>query len=685
MNSLLAVEGMFCAGCARALERQLSRLPSIDRAQVSLQAGCLWVEWRELPCLEEIEACASRMGYRILPMGQALEVANPFRMRMVVSVFFTMWAMMASAPLTLRFELEPSGQALLACLALVLSLPVNTYAAWPFFRMAWINLRGGRLGSDFQIAGATLACLALSLVDWPHVYVEGSCVLVSASLLARMWEAESARDARKILAEILGKTELAGCQAGRGQTTQWAVASVLGVDGVVVAGAGLVDQSFLSGESLPTTVVVGDTVYAGSRLLQGPLTIQVTAEPGRRRLDGWLRGMAGASARKGSWESWTEQAIVPWNMAVLGLLFALGGAAALGFLDVASLGRRLLLVVTAACPCAFTLAIPLLMRRLRLEAGRHRVYFRDLRAVQELSVVRSWIFDKTGTLTRGRPRLVEVQCGGGSASHWGTVAARLSFAQPHPLGQALRQAFPLDSGQPLDTVVLVPGQGIACPEEQTFLGKCEWIRNLGFVAEVGEESLRSACDLVYRGQWRARFLFEDELRPGLAQLPGPRSLCSGDHAGAVSALVDSAGLPWMNVWHSQSPEQKLARLESCGPATAYVGDGINDVLVLSGASPGIGLGYSSSAALEAASVVVNDLPGLQKAQCLARWFRSKAKTALAFSFVYNALLLPAAVWGWLDPGWTAAAMGCSSLAVVLVASTGGLRLHPVPPLRTTKY
>ena len=325
-------------------------------------------------------------------------------------------------------------------------------------------------------------------------------------------------------------------------------------------------------------------------------------------------------------------------------------------------------LLVVGCPCALTLAVPLVNRTVSNRAAAEGIAFKSGKAIEQLSRLRRFVFDKTGTLSLGRPQLVKVRV---HRSDWTEsaalrLAAKLSVGNPHPLSEALRKHYRPDEIPAEPQLTVIPGRGVKT--QDSLLGSAALLKEVGLNPT---DSNGTSCELAHKGRHIATFEFEDPLNPsalaavrGLLDTGASVAVASGDRPAALQPLRD-ASLNWSLLEGGLSPEDKVSRVDS---STVFVGDGINDCLALTGAGVGVAVGRSSMVALEAADLHLHDTALLPRA---VEWSRAAVKAmrrALAGSLVYNALLLPGAAVGWVTPGWAAVAMGLSSLIVVWIAT-----------------
>lgn len=700
-STLLQVEGLWCGGCARALEKKLGSISGVHRSQVHLESASAELEYDPaMVSLESLLGAARKLGYDMRELdwtgregGETLKnQQNELSVRLAVGTLLSMWVMLCTVP-TYSFsrhvrlfpELEPAAAHLMGLAALLFSALVIAYSGAPFHRMAWRWVQARMVGTDMLVSLGAICSWLLSAYLWWHghleLYCDGACLLVLLLLTARLVEHSSRRKSRESLAALLQQAperyqDLEGTwrpvsEALPGETIfRLTSGHSVPLDGLVVGGTGWMDSSVFDGESLPRPMGPGDPIQAGGRVTQGELTVRCLRGLGERRLDRLAQRMRRAQARQGTLGGLAEHAAGGVSAA---LLLLAGLAAIHCWSEPFRALETAVSLLVVGCPCALTLAVPLVNRTVTDRAAAEGIAFKSGKAIEQLSRLRRFVFDKTGTLSLGRPDLVKISV---HQSEWTEsealrLAASLSVGNPHPLSESLRahcrpEEIPIDH-----SLMVIPGRGVKT--QDSLLGSAELLREAGLNPP---DSSGTSCELAHQGRHLATFEFEDPLNPAalaavriLLGSGGQVAVASGDRPGALESLRNT-GIDWLALEGGLTPEDKAGRVDS---STIFVGDGINDCLALTGAGLGVAVGRSSLVALEAADLHLHDVSLLPRA---VEWSRAAVKAmqrALIGSMVYNILLLPGAAAGWVTPGWAAVAMGLSSLSVVRIATSVKLR------------
>jgi Cu+-exporting ATPase len=457
------------------------------------------------------------------------------------------------------------------------------------------------------------------------------------------------------------------------------------VDGTVRQGVASVDQSLLTGESLPAERVPGDTVRAGSLCLDGTLELVCLAASEDSLLSRMVRAVEEARAEPSRMERLADRAaaaFVPLTMALAALVTV--------YWQSAGPGRAWLIglsVLVVACPCAMGIAAPLVNVLALAAAARRGVLVRSAEALERLAGVSMVAFDKTGTLTLGRIEVQQVVPASPESELLASAAAAGS-ASLHPVAQAVARATAAVAPTPQQGARTLPGRGVEVQLEDgglVLLGQPRWVESQ--VAAVPEDWRRALDEAARPGQgvvWCARygrllgaFVFEDppdqeaaEAVAACRKLGLRLMLLSGDRTAAVEEAARRLGI----ADHAGEllPEDKVARIrarQEQGQHVAMVGDGLNDALALAAADVGIAVSSGADVTREVAEVAFLEggLRKLPRLIVLARRARRIAIQNLAWAFGYNSVMLALASAGMLRPIWAALIMLASSAVVILNA------------------
>lgn len=626
-----------------------------------------------------------------------------------------------------------AGWMLPAWLQWLLATPVQCVIGARFYRAGWKALRAGAGNMDLLVALGTSAAYGLSLWLWwradagdmPHLYFESAAVVITLVRLGKWLEARAKRQTAQAIRALQAlRPDTARVRGADGTLRDVPIARVrvgdavsvragerIAVDGTVVEGASHVDQSMLTGESLPVPKRAGDHVTAGAIATDGVLLVRTTAIGADTMLSRIIRLVEDAQAAKPPIQQLVDRVSAIFVPAVLvAALVTLAGwmIAGAGW-ESAIVNAVAVLVI--ACPCALGLATPSAVMAGTGAGARRGILIADAQALERAQQVDFVVFDKTGTLTLGQPRVVAVEAAPGiDADAVLDQLAALQAEHTHPLAQATRDhASARGRGvAPAQSPEVLAGRGVRGVVDGAVLalGNARWMDEL----QLDRTRLQARADaLEAQGQtvsWLARaeaggpaqlrglIAFGDALKPGareaVAELRrrGIRTaLVTGDNAGAARGVAEALGIE--TVAAQVLPQDKAARVTAWqrgGHVVAMVGDGINDAPALAAADVGIAMATGTDVAMQAAGItLMRGEPRLVPAALdLSQRTVAKIRQNLFWAFVYNVVGIPLAAFGLLSPTFAGAAMAFSSVSVVtnaLMLRRWHPRWKPPPPGR----
>lgn len=708
-DTILFVRGMYCGSCAAAVESLLKRQPGVLDAAVNFAAGTALLRWDTTQTgVATLAQVVRRLGYRLQDAppnanSQGVDLARKkLQWRLAAAVVFGMWCMMPAllvylAPLGL---VEPEATWPLALASGVFALPVLTYSGAHFYRAGWRTLRMGVPGLDTLITFAVVAATLLSA--WrlsqgeSHVYFDAAVMLITFQLIARLLDTNVRRRATDIIHRYLGQSnsspvtlddgscrQIPADQATPGMHILPEAGQPLCLDGQIGAGEALIDFALITGESQPVPVRPGDRVYAGCVVIEGCPQIQVTAGVGQRRIDGITRAIHQLLCRKTSLQRLTDRiARVLLPTVVVAALASVVLAWFQGAAPGESLARGLAVLIIS-CPCALSLAIPLVIMMGYARLATRGILLQDPAAFELAADIEVVVFDKTGTLTTDRPAIAACHPQPG----W-TPQALLQLAintlqgSSHPTARGLALEGAPSLPEDMGTRTAIPGQGTLwrLAEHRVLAGRSRWLEQQGVsLPELADTGM--SLHLAFDGQYAGRIDFQERLNPEAARLVKQLKargiaiyMLSGDTRNASLALAKRLNIPPARVISEASPEQKLRFVENLQNhyPTAFIGDGLNDGLALASARIGIAINTAPEAAQSAAAVqLTGGLDTVASTLDFARQARRLMRQNLVWAIAYNGLALPLAVAGWVQPVIAAVAMSLSSLCVL----GNSLRIH----------
>ena len=705
----LQVEGMTCASCVARVEKALRRVPGVTAASVNLATEKATVRALSTVSVAALQAAVAQAGYTATVSGD--DAPAPARR------LPTWWPVAVSAVLTLPLLapmlLQPWGVEWMldGWLQLALATPVQFWLGARFYRAGWRAVRAGTGNMDLLVALGTSAAYGLSVYQlWrhaehgmPHVYFEASAAVITLVLLGKWLEGRAKRQTTEAIRALNALRPSTARVRRDGAEVQVPIEQVrlgdlvvvrpgdrVAVDGEVVEGRSHVDESLVTGESLPVAKGAGDPVTGGSVNAEGVLTVRTTAIGAETMLARIIRMVESAQAAKAPIQRLVDRVsavFVPVVLGVAGLTF-LAWVGATGDAERALVNAVAVLVI--ACPCALGLATPTAIMAGTGVAARHGILIKDAEALEIAHAVTVVAFDKTGTLTEGRPSLAALEPAAGvERAELLRLAAALQQSSSHPLALAVlerarteRLAVP-EAGESR----ALPGRGVegVVRGQTVTLGSTRLLRELGVdpgalaaAAERLEGQGRTVSWLVRKIGDRPELLgmlaFGDTVKPtarrAVARLHelGIRTvMLTGDNRGSADAVARALGIDTVRA--EVLPGDKAAEVEAlraAGEVVAFVGDGLNDAPALAAASCGFAMAGGADVAAETAAVTLmrGDPRLVADALDVSRRTYAKIRQNLGWAFGYNLLGLPLAALGYLSPLLAGAAMALSSVSVL---------------------
>ena len=700
----LVVDGMVCGGCMRKVEAALTALPAVVSARANLSARRVTaVHAASAIAAEDLVTALAKAGFAAAELGAAVPAVEgdaEVLKRLAVAGFAAANIMLLSISVWsgAMGDMSPSLPALFHWLSALLALPTVAYAGRPFFASAAGALATRRLNMDVPISLGIMLATGMSMLQTLHggdqVYFDAAVALLFFLLVGRYLDLRMRARAVGAAANLLNLRASAASVLAHDGTASSLPARLLvpgmlvltrpgerfAVDGRIRDGRGEVDESLITGETLPRAVAPDDRIYAGTMNLSSSLVTEVTAADDNTLLAEIARLMTMAEQARGRYVRLADRAARFYAPAVhvLGLATCIGWSLAGQGWEAALTAAIAVLIIT--CPCALALAVPAVQVAASSRLFDKGILVKSPDALERLAEVDAVVFDKTGTLTLGEPTL---SAGQRIAAQVLARAAALAAASRHPYARAVVRAAEAH-GQ-----VVVPAAGVreepGCGLQRLDAAGCE---RLGSGAWCGAPTSEGDLPtLWYRdtdGSLTALRL-EDPLRADAADVVRRlrraglyTELLSGDRSGAVASAAVGAGL---DTWRGGvPPTEKMARLVALkaeGRKVLMVGDGLNDAPALAAAHASLSPASAADISQTAADGVFKGarLAPILEVIAVARAAHRLALQNFAIAVGYNCLFVPLAMTGRVTPLLAAVAMSASS--IVVTANAVRLRTRPL--------
>ncbi len=766
----LPLLGMTCANCAANIERALNKVDGVlsatvnyanEKASITYATGAV--------SRAEMVAAVRRAGYDVVESASDDELEDAEaaareaeithqKTRLIVGIVFSLPLFLFSMSRDLGLIGHWAHATWVNWLFLLLATPVQFYVGWDYYVGAYKSLRNGSANMDVLVAmGSSVAyfysvAILLAQSFWgttalgDHVYFETSAVIITLIVLGKLLEARAKGRTSEAIKQLIGLQAKTARVVRNGQEVDIPIAEVaqgdvvlvrpgekIPVDGVVVDGRSSVDESMLTGESLPVSKKAGDPVIGATLNKQGLLKFEATKVGKETALAQIIRLVEQAQGSKAPIQRVVDRVaayFVPFVIGVAALTFVVWLLSDAGFVPALI---RLTAVLVIACPCAMGLATPTSIMVGMGKGAEKGILFKSSTALEQVQKLNAIVLDKTGTITRGEPAVTDVVIGERSSvigerlsemslqdrfaygepitdnglpitDYWLQIAASAERGSEHPLGEAIVRAA-REKGLVLDeptNFTGIAGHGVAAEVNgrSVLLGNLRLmeregvpLNGLAAKAQALQDEAKTAMWLAVDGQATAVIGVADTIKEGSKEAVAAMKargltvvMMTGDNQATADAIAAEVGID--RVFAEVLPGDKanyVKQLQEEGYIVGMVGDGINDAPALAQANVGMAIGTGTDVAMETADVTLmrGDLRSVPQAIHLSKATMRNIRENLAWAFGYNTILIPVAAgilapFAWapdflkqLHPILAAGAMAFSSISVV----TNALRLR----------
>ncbi len=747
-KSIFPVSGMTCASCVSRVEQALSGVPGVISVNVNLASEKATVEYIEGTEVADLRRAVKEAGYELGAEAETLEDVTTASRREINNIRnrFIVAAVLAAAIMALMWTPSFAGKPYLLW---ALATPVQFWAGWRFYRGAWGALRHRTADMNTLIAVGTSAAYFYSVVavispglfaasgQEAHLYFDTSAMIVTLILLGRFLEARAKGQTSAAIKNLIGLQPKTALIIRDGKEIEIPIEDVqLGdlilvrpgervpVDGIIRQGYSSIDESMITGESLPVEKTVGDGVIGATINKTGSFRFEATKVGKDTTLARIIRLVEEAQGSKAPVQRLADVIAGYFVPIVIGIAiitfiiwYLVGPTPALTY---ALLNFVAVLII--ACPCALGLATPTAIMVGTGRGAEHGILIKSAGALERSHQIDTVLLDKTGTLTRGEPKVTDILAiPSSSQEEVLQLAASAEHGSEHPLGEAIVKAAADKKLKllPASDFNAIPGKGVraSVAGKKLLLGNLKLIEDtglsmngLGIEAERLREKGKTVMFLGADSRVMGIIALADTLKPRakealqeLHRMGIETVMITGDNRRTAEAIAHEVGID--RVLAEVLPENKsreVKKLQKKGKVVAMVGDGINDAPALAQADVGIAIGTGTDVAMETGDITLisGDLEGIATAISLSKSTMRTIKQNLFWAFAYNTALIPVAAgvlylafgnsgvpsglnfilgeYGFLNPILAAAAMAASSITVVF----NSLRLKRFKPAVT---
>nr|QGT40755.1 copper-translocating P-type ATPase [Staphylococcus epidermidis] len=714
----LDVMGMTCAACSNKIEKVLNRISGVNKATVNLTTESATVEYNpDMTSVDEFQQRIKNLGYEAQPKKEASEKSSQKEKQLKRQLIKLVVSAVLAAPLLMTmfvhlFGIQIPHIFMNPWFQFVLATPVQFVIGWQFYVGAYKNLRNGSANMDVLVALGTSAAFFYSIyesIKWlintnyePHLYFETSAVLITLILFGKYLEARAKTQTTNALSKLLNLQAKEARILRNGEETMVPLSEVkegdylvikpgekIPVDGKIIKGMTSIDESMLTGESIPVEKMQNDNVIGSTMNKNGAITVEATKVGKDTALASIVKVVEEAQGSKAPIQRLADIIsgyFVPIVVGIAIFTFIIWTSLVQpGQLEPALVAAIAVLVI--ACPCALGLATPTSIMVGTGKAAENGILFKGGEHIEGTHVINTVVLDKTGTITNGTPEVTDFSGDDQTLQ----LLASAEEGSEHPLAEAIVSYAKEKSLEFLevDHFEAIPGRGI----NATIDGKELFVGNRKLMSEKGIQTNEAETNLAQfekEGKTAMLISVDNELRGVVAvadtvkdtaqqaiqklhELGIEVAMLTGDNKRTAQAIAKQVGID--TIIAEVLPEEKaskVAEIQSEGKKVAMVGDGVNDAPALVKADIGIAIGTGTEVAIEAADITIlgGDLLLIPKAIKASKSTIRNIRQNLFWAFGYNVAGIPIAAIGLLAPWVAGAAMALSSVSVV----TNALRL-----------
>lgn len=695
----LQIGGMTCVRCAGAVEHALGAVDGIEAVSVSYANERAEVTYDTAKTdRKRMEKAVKAAGYTVVEDKAAFrrrelrELTILFAISAVLSApFMLMMVLMFAAPDARLTHMLHNGW-----FQLILATPVQFIIGWRFYKGAFLSLKNRSPSMDVLVALGTTAAYAYSLYNVltgdGHLYFEGAAVVITLVLLGKLLETR-ARSKTSAAIELLMHLQpptatviragdelvIPASEIVEGDTLLIHPGESLSADGEVLSGRSTVDESMLTGESMPVSKEPGAKVFGGTVNGAGALTVRAENVGGQTVLSGIIRLVEEAQSSKARIQKVADRVSAVFVPAVVAVALLTLALTLLILRQPAEAVSRAVAVLVIACPCSLGLATPTALMVGTGRAASMGILIKSADALETACRIQHMILDKTGTITEGRPAVTDVEPLSLTREEALRLAASAEQPSEHPVAKAVREGWKGETS-PAEEFASMTGRGISARVE----GRTVLIGNrllmeenkvdFPFDPSVWENEGKTALLMAVDGRAAAAIAVADPVREtspaaiaALHELGIRVQMVTGDNPRTAAAIARQVGID--QVTAGVLPEGKVEAVQAAkvaGMVVAMAGDGINDAPALAAADVGFAMGSGTDIAMESGDVVLvgANIASLASAVRLSRATMRKIRQNLFWAFFYNCIGIPVAALGLLSPVVAGAAMAFSSVSVV---------------------